>query len=322
MDKRLELLSRIGIVPVVEINDEKKAAPLAKALAAGGIPAAEITFRTEAAEGSIRRIAEECPDILVGAGTVLTCEQVDKALAAGSKFIVTPGFHPEVIRYAVSKGVLVIPGTATPGEMEQAMDLGIHTVKFFPAEQNGGVSKLKALSGPYKSLQWLPTGGIDITKMNEYLSCDQVLACGGTWMVKKELIENEKWEEITSACKETVRAMLGLRVVHVGMNCRNASEAEQIARRFCALFDLPYLPGETAIFAGSFAECIKGPYLGAHGHIAIGTNNVDRAVFQLGRRGAEFDESSRKVDSSGRTTLIYLKEELGGFALHLTRIKV
>lgn len=321
MDKPLKLISTIGIIPVIELNDAKKAVPLAKALAAGGLPIAEVTFRTDAAEASIRRIAEECPEVLIGAGTVLTCRQVDKALEVGGKFIVTPGFNPQVIRYALSKGALVIPGTSTPGEMEQAMGMGLNVVKFFPAEQNGGVAKLKALTGPYKNLKWLPTGGINAAKMNEYLSCDRVLACGGSWMVKQEWIQNENWSEITALCKETVRTMLGFKVVHVGMNCRDAAEAERIAHLFCSLFDVPYLPNETAVFAGSLVECIKGPYLGVHGHIAIGTNDVDRTVYQLEKRGVAFDEASRKVDPDGHTTLIYFKEEIGGFALHLVKNK-
>ncbi|MGI6254581.1 MAG: bifunctional 4-hydroxy-2-oxoglutarate aldolase/2-dehydro-3-deoxy-phosphogluconate aldolase [Acutalibacter sp.] len=319
MEKELELLSAIGVVPTIEIEDAQKAVPLAKALMAGGLPVAEVTFRTSAAPESIRRISQECPEVLIGAGTVLTCQQVDQALEAGSKFLVTPGFHPHVIRYALAKGALVIPGTATPGEMEQAMGMGLNVVKFFPAEQNGGTAALKALAGPYKQLRWLPTGGINIGNLNEYLSCAQVLACGGSWMVKRELIQSEAWNEITALCKETLRTMLGFRVVHVGMNCRSADEAEHIARLFCRLFDVPYLPNETAVFAGSLVECIKGPYLGAHGHIAIGTNNVDRAVYHLEQRGVAFEEASRKTDAQGRTTLIYMKEEIGGFALHLVK---
>lgn len=319
MDKRLELISAVGIVPTIEIDDEKKAVPLAKALLAGGLPIAEVTFRTDAAQESIYRISQECPEVLIGAGTVLTQRQVDMALGAGSKFLVTPGFNPDVIRYALSKGALVIPGTSTPGEMEQAMGLGLNVVKFFPAEQNGGAAKLKALVGPYKNLKWLPTGGINTEKMSEYLSCDQVLACGGSWMAKQELIKNEDWSEITALCKETVRTILGFKVVHVGMNCKDDAEAEQVARLFCSLFDVPYLPNETAVFAGSLVECIKGPYLGTHGHIALGTNNVDRAIYQLKNRGVIFDESSRKVDPQGHTTLIYFKEEIGGFALHLVK---
>ena len=139
----------IGIIPVIAIDDAEKAVPLARALVKGGLPAAEVTFRTAAAEEAIRRIVAEVPDMLVGAGTVLTKEQADRAIAAGSQFIVSPGFNPEITRYVLDKGVVMMPGTATPGEMEQAMSMGLDVVKFFPAEQNGGVAKLKALAGPY-----------------------------------------------------------------------------------------------------------------------------------------------------------------------------
>ena len=160
MDPILKQISNVGIVPVIAIDDAKKAVPLARALVAGGLPVAEVTFRTAAAEEAMRSITREVPEMLVGAGTVLTREQVDRALDAGAKFIVSPGFNPDTVRYVLSKGALMVPGTATPGEMEQAMSLGLDVVKFFPAEQNGGVAKLKAIAGPYKTLKWMPTGCI------------------------------------------------------------------------------------------------------------------------------------------------------------------
>ena len=187
----------IGIIPVIAIDDAEKAVPLAKALVKGGLPAAEVTFRTAAAEEAIRRIAAEVPDMLVGAGTVLTKEQADRAIAAGSQFIVSPGFNPEITRYVLDKGVVMMPGTATPGEMEQAMSMGLDVVKFFPAEQNGGVANLKALAGPYTNLRWMPTGGVNTKNLMDYLGFDRIIACGGTWMVKKDLIEGEQWDEIT-----------------------------------------------------------------------------------------------------------------------------
>ncbi len=219
MNEALKLISNIGIVPVIAIEDAEKAVPLAKALIAGGLPAAEVTFRTAAGEEAIRRIAKECPEVMVGAGTVTTKEQVDRAIDAGSKFIVSPGFNPEITKYALSKGVLMMPGTATPGEMEQAMALGLEVVKFFPAEQNGGVAKLKAVAGPYKNLMWMPTGGVNTKNMNDYLTFDQILACGGTWMVKKDLIDQERWDEITAICKDAVKTMHNLKLAHVGINC-------------------------------------------------------------------------------------------------------
>ena len=314
-----EQIFKIGIIPVIAIDDAEKAVPLAQALVKGGLPAAEVTFRTAAAEDAIRRIVAEVPDMLVGAGTVLTKEQADRAIAAGAQFIVSPGFNPEITRYVLDKGVAMMPGTATPGEMEQAMSMGLDVVKFFPAEQNGGVAKLKSLAGPYTSLRWMPTGGVNTKNLMDYLSFDRIIACGGTWMVKKDLIEGEKWDEITRICKEAVKTMLGFSLAHVGINCENEAQAEQTAKTLCALFDLEYKPGNSSVFAGSAVECNKTPGRGANGHIAIGTNNVDRAVYHLGLRGVAFDESSRKTDAKGNTKAIYLKDELAGFAVHLVK---
>lgn len=238
-----EQIFKIGIIPVIAIDDAEKAVPLAKALVKGGLPAAEVTFRTAAAEEAIRRIVAEVPDMLVGAGTVLTKEQADRAIAAGSQFIVSPGFNPEITRYVLDKGVAMMPGTATPGEMEQAMSMGLDVVKFFPAEQNGGVAKLKALAGPYTNLRWMPTGGVNTKNLMDYLGFDRILACGGTWMVKKDLIEGEQWDEITRICKEAVKTMLGFSLAHVGINCADEAQAEQTAKTLCALFDLEYKPG-------------------------------------------------------------------------------
>ena len=319
MNEILQTISRIGIVPVIAIEDADKAVPLARALAEGGLPAAEVTFRTAAGEEAIRRIAAEVPDVLVGAGTVLTKEQVDRALDAGAKFIVSPGFNPEIVKYGISKGALMVPGTATGGEMEQAMALGLEVVKFFPAEQNGGVEKLKALAGPYRNLRWMPTGGVNTKNMLDYLSFDHIVACGGTWMVKKDLIEGERWEEITRICKDAVKTMLGFTLHHVGFNCANEQEAQETAQTLCAIFGLEYKAGNSSVFAGKAVECMKQPYLGKNGHIAIGTNSVDRAVFHLSRRGVAFEESTRKTDAKGKNTTIYLKNELSGFAIHLVQ---
>ncbi|HAG64112.1 MAG TPA: 2-dehydro-3-deoxyphosphogluconate aldolase, partial [Ruthenibacterium lactatiformans] len=283
MNDVIQKIYDIGIVPVIAIDDADKAVPLAKALVKGGLPAAEVTFRTAAAEEAIKRIVAEVPEMLVGAGTVLTKEQADRAIAAGVKFIVSPGFNPEITKYVIDKGMLMMPGTATPGEMEQAMSMGLDVVKFFPAEQNGGVAKLKAVAGPYTNLRWMPTGGVNAKNLLDYLSFNKIIACGGTWMVKKDLIEGEKWDEITAICKEAVKTMLGFSLAHVGLNCANEGEAEQTAKTLCAFFGFEYKPGNSSIFAGSAVECMKAPYLGKNGHIAIGTNSLERAVYHLGR---------------------------------------
>lgn len=319
MNPVVQKIYEIGIVPVIAINDVEKAVPLAKALVAGGLPAAEVTFRTACAEEAIRRIVAEVPEMIVGAGTVLTRDQVDRALAAGSQFIVSPGFNPEITRYALEKGALMMPGTATPGEMEQAMSMGLDIVKFFPAEQNGGVAKLKAVAGPYQNLRWMPTGGVNAKNLMDYLSFDKIVACGGTWMVKKDLIDEGNFEEITRLTKEAVRTMLGFEVKHIGINTENEEEALKAAQLFQLAFGFDYAVGNSSIFAGGKSmEIMKKPGRGTHGHIAVGTNTIDRAIAHLKMQGWEFDEDSRVV-KNGKTVAIYLKQEFAGFAVHLVQ---
>lgn len=207
MNTVLEQLGKIRIVPVIAISDVEKAVPLAKALVAGGIPCAEVTFRTAEGEEAIRRISSEVPEVLVGAGTVLTTQQVDRAINAGAKFVVSPGFNPKVVDYCIEKGMPITPGCCTPSEMEQAIERGLEVVKFFPAEQAGGLSFIKAVAAPYTMLRFMPTGGISPKNINDYLAFDKILACGGSWMVKKDLIEAGNFEEITRLCKEAVEAI-------------------------------------------------------------------------------------------------------------------
>lgn len=320
MNEVLQTISKIGIVPVIAIDDAKKAVPLAKALVAGGLPVAEVTFRTAAGEDAIKAISAEVPEMLVGAGTVLTKDQLDRALAAGSKFIVSPGFNPEMVKYGLSKGALMLPGTATGGEMEQAMALGLEVVKFFPAEDNGGIKKLKSLAGPYRSLKWMPTGGVNTKNMMDYLSFDQIVACGGTWMVKKDLIEGECWDEITAICKDAVKTMLGIRLAHVGVNCGDPAEAEKIAKLVSAMLGGSARQTSKSWFAANDAiEYMYKAAPGTHGHIGFKTNSVERAMYHLGRQGIEFDESSITYNDKGAPKFVYLKGEFAGFAIHLVQ---
>ena len=202
MKALLDKIKSIGIIPVVVIDDAKDAVPLAKALVAGGLPCAEVTFRTAAAEEAIRRISAEVPEIFVAAGTVLTPEQADRAMAAGAKFIVSPGFNPNMVKYCIEKNYPMIPGTQTPGEMEQAMELGLEVVKFFPAEPAGGLAMIKAVAAPYTKLQFMPTGGINAKNVTEYLKYDKIIASGGSWMVKKELISAGEFDKIEAMTRE------------------------------------------------------------------------------------------------------------------------
>ena len=319
MDKICEELYRIGIVPVIAIDDAKDAEPLAKALIDGGLPAAEVTFRTAAAEEAIRIISSKFPEMIVGAGTVLNKDQADRAKAAGAKFIVSPGFNRSNVEYIQSIGVPVVPGTATPGEVEQAIELGLDAVKFFPAEQNGGIAKIKAMAAPYTKMNFMPTGGVNRNNLNDYLSFGKVFCAGGSWMVKKDLIAAGKFDEIEKMTREAVETMLGFTLKHVGINRENADDAEKTADAFDRMFGFTKKVGNSSVFAGSFIEVMKAKGPGAMGHIAVGTNNVDRAVYHLSRQGVAFDESSFKYDDAGHLKVAYLAEEFGGFAVHLVK---
>ena len=196
MNDVLKKIGAIGIVPVVKIDDAKDAVPLAKALCDGGLPCAEITFRTSAAEEAIRKIHEAFPQMLLGAGTVLTTEQVDRAIGAGATFIVSPGLNPKVVKYCVDQGIPVTPGCANPSDIEQAIELGLDVVKFFPAEAAGGLKMIKAMSAPYVGMKFMPTGGINPGNVREYLACPAIFACGGSWMVPQDKINAGRFAEI------------------------------------------------------------------------------------------------------------------------------
>jgi len=202
MSEVLEKIREIGIVPVIVLENAKDALPLAESLIEGGLPCAEVTFRTAAAEDSIRAISQAYPEMLVGAGTVLTTEQVDRAVAAGAKFIVSPGFNPRIVQYCQEKGVPITPGCSSPTDIEQALEHGLKVVKFFPAEQLGGLAMIKALAGPYVDVSFMPTGGINAGNVKDYLAYNRILACGGSWMVKGDLIKVGDFQRITELVKE------------------------------------------------------------------------------------------------------------------------
>ena len=205
-------ISEIGVVPVIKLNHpQRDAAPLAKALCAGGVPVAEVTFRAAGADEAIRLMREACPEMLVGAGTVLTKDHVDKAIAAGAQFIVSPGFDGELVAYCQEKKMAVYPGCTTPTDYHAALKYGLEVVKFFPAEQSGGLAKIKAMSAPFPMFKVMPTGGISLKNLKEYLSCPVICACGGSYMVTADLIDNQKWDEITDLCKQSVEIVKEVR---------------------------------------------------------------------------------------------------------------
>lgn len=205
MNKMNEKISSIGVVPVIKLNNpETDAVPLAKALCDGGVPVAEVTFRAAGADFAIKLMKEACPEMLVGAGTVLTTEQVDKAIAAGAEFIVTPGFDPEIVAYCVEKNMPIYPGCTTPTDYHAALKFGLEVLKFFPAEQSGGLAKIKAMSAPFPMFKVMPTGGISLNNLKDYISAPVIAACGGSYMVTADLIDNHKWDEITELCRKSI----------------------------------------------------------------------------------------------------------------------
>ena len=197
-------ISEIGVVPVIKLNHpERDAAPLAKALCAGGVPVAEVTFRAAGADKAIALMKEACPDMIVGAGTVTSTEQIDAVIAAGGAFIVTPGFDAELVAYAQEKNIPIFPGCTTATDYHAALKFGLELIKFFPAELSGGLAKIKALSAPFPMFKVMPTGGINLKNLGEYLASPIIAACGGSYMVTADLIDNNKWDEITALCKQS-----------------------------------------------------------------------------------------------------------------------
>lgn len=318
MESIFQRIRKTGIVPVVKLENAVDAVPLAKALMDGGLPCAEITFRTAAAEESIRNIVNQYPDMLVGAGTVLTIQQLDAAISAGASFIVSPGFNAEIVKACIDKGVPVFPGCSSPTDMEAALALGLKTVKFFPAENIGGIAAIKAMAAPYGDLTFIPTGGIGAKNINDYLSFPKVVACGGSWMVSPQLIEEGNFAEITRLTREAVNTVLGFTLAHVGINCDSEADTHDTAKLFCQLFGLEYKPGNSSVFAGKLIETMTPmPGRGQNGHIAFGTNYIDRAMFQLAAQGVKFREDTIAKDAKGNIKAIYLDLDVNGFGVHL-----
>ena len=288
----------------------------ANSLLAGGVDVMEITFRTAAAADSIKAVAESCPDMLVGAGTVITLEQCKKAVDCGAKFIVSPGFDEEVVRWCVENGVAVTPGCVTPTEIMAAMKMGLTVVKFFPAGVYGGLSAMKALSGPFGGIKFIPTGGVNGQNIGEFIAAPFIHAVGGSWVCPKADIAAGKFEKITELCKQARSAALGFEVAHIGVNCEDAAAASAVCEKLNEAFDLPVKDGSSSTFASSGIEVMKSMFKGKNGHIAIRTNSVEVAVAELAKKGFAYDESSAKY-KNGRMTVAYLKDEFGGFAVHL-----
>ena len=284
----------------------------------GGLPRAEVTFRTAAEEEAIKIMAEKFPELVIGAGTVLTPEQADRAMNAGAKFIVSPGLNPKVVKHCLDKGYPIVPGTSNPLDVEVAIELGLDVVKFFPAEAAGGLNMIKSMAAPYTNMKFMPTGGINAGNLKSYLDFNKIVCCGGSWMVKKDMVAAGDFEGIKKLTRDAVDTMLGFEMRHVGVNMANAEEAEELADTLEKMFSFPKKIGNSSIFSGTGFEIMKKQGRGTHGHIAIATNYIERAIYHLEKRGFEFDEESRVV-KEGRLKAIYFKGSFGGFDMHLVQ---
>ena len=312
----LEKMARSGIVPVVVLDDAKDAVNTAKALLAGGIDVMEITFRTAAAADSIRAVSAEVPEMLVGAGTVTTLEQCKLAVECGARFIVAPGYDEETVAWCVENNVAVTPGCVTPTEIMMAKKHGLNVLKFFPANVYGGLGALKALSGPFPGLKFIPTGGVNQQNLGEFAASPYVHAVGGSWVCPKADIAAGNFDKITALCREARKALLGFEMAHVGINCDDESMAQGVCDSFNAAFDFPVKQGNSSNFASGGLEVMKTKFLGANGHIAIRTNKMEAAIAEMERRGFEIDMSTAKLKGD-RIAAVYFKNEIGGFAVHL-----
>lgn len=310
------IIYALGIVPVIKLDDAKDAVPLANALVAGGLPVAEVTFRTDAAAESIRRMVNEVPGMLVGAGTVTSIAKAGEALDAGAKFIVTPGFNPEVVSWCMDNNTPVFPGCTTASEVEAAMNLGLTVVKFFPAEQSGGLAKIRALCAPYPSMRFMPTGGVSLKNMAEYLAFPKIFACGGSFMVPDDAVKNNRWDEITSLSRQAVRTAQGYEIGHAGIYTNDESEAAEAGDLFSRITTQDIRDPGKSLFVGTGLEIMKFP-ADFKGHIGYAVTNVERSAQRLEQMGFEFDPQTVRRDENGDRTFAYLKGVFHGFTVHL-----
>lgn len=319
MKTEIDKITGAGLIPVAAVPDSSKAADLGRALCAGGIPVVEAAWLAGGTAGAIREMTRGVPQLVVGAGGIHTGRQAEAAVLAGARFIATPGFAGEAVRWCMEHSVTVFPGCSSPSDLERALALGLDTVRFFPAGLCGGAKAVQSFAEAYGTLRFLPAGGIELQDVPEYLALDCVAACCGSWMVPEELVGRGDFKAVEALCREAVRTAYGFEVQHVGINTGNADEAKQIGGRFGGLFGFALEENPASYFAGGQIEIIKGPFLGRHGHIAVQTVCVDRAVEYFGLLGVGLDPSTVQRGEDGKIVSAYLQEEVGGFAVHLKR---
>lgn len=315
-DEMKNKLHNIGIVPVVKLEDANKAVGLAKALLDGGINCAEVTFRTAAAEESIKNIISAYPDMFVGAGTVTSVDLAKKAVAAGAKFIVSPGFNDETVDWCIENNITIIPGVCTPSDIEKGLKRGFDVLKFFPAEASGGINMLNNFAGPFPNLMFMPTGGINLNNLQAYAKTKNVLATGGSWMVKANLIENEEWDTITTMCKDAMLELQGFEFAHLGIeDDKNSENTIKALQAFG--FDLKR--GSSSSFVSDKIEVLPRLFSGEKGHIGFKCNDIERSIEYLKDKGFTPKKESFIYNDKNQLKVCYFNEEFSGFALHLVR---
>lgn len=317
MSDVFERISEYGIVPLVTLDDPNDAVPLARALVEGGIPIAEVTFRTSAGGEAIKRMAKEVPEIIVGAGTVHDIDHAKETLDNGGKFVITPGFNAKVVDWCVKNNMPVCPGTVVPSDIEEAMNFGLKLVKFFPAEAYGGINTLKALAGPFGAMKFVPTGGVGLNNLTDYLDLPNVAAVGGSFIPPSKMVKEKDWAGISKLCRQIMDKVFDFTVGHVGINAETTENASNVTQGIQALFDTDRRETDMAFFSGNLVEVMKIPFVGTHGHICVDTRDLSRAMAMLKRKGVELDTDKFYYDTKGKLMTVYLKGEVGGFALHI-----
>lgn len=319
MNETLAKLGKIGLIPVIKLDSPTEALPLGKALVAGGLPVAEVTFRTDAAEESIKILAKELPELALGAGTVLTTEQADAAAAAGARYVVTPGFNPRVVAHCLEMGLPVTPGVNSASQIEEAIEMGLDVAKFFPAGPSGGTEMLKAFAGPYGGkISFIPTGGVGPKNLTEYLACPNVFAVGGSWMVPSDAVKAGDFARIEALCREARLLSLGFSLLHIGVNPCAGTDSLAEAKMLSAMLGMPFKEGAGSAFVGDSFEFMKSAGRGAKGHIAVGTLSVERALEWFAGFGMK--PAAETIKTKGNhISVAYLDNEICGFAVHFVR---
>ncbi len=288
MSDIFERIGEYGIVPLVTLDDPNDAVPLARALVEGGIPIAEVTFRTAAGGESIKRMAKEVPEIIVGSGTVHTVDQAKETVDNGGKFVITPGFNAKVVEWCVNNNVPVCPGTVVPSDIEEAMNYGLKVVKFFPAEAYGGVNTIKNLAAPFSGIKFVPTGGVGLHNLRDYLDLPNVAAVGGSFVPPAKMVKEKDWEGIVKTCKEINNKVFDFTVGHVGINANTADNATKVTDRIAELFESDKRETPIAFFSGNFKV-----FDFTVGHVGINANTADNAT-KVTDRIAELFESDKR----------------------------